>query len=163
MKIKYISLMKLKRDICRSDPSGDQVFMCCMPRPAMPVDQMHNMQDKSDDDRLQPVLRKLPIPIHEWAGLYNQERAEFGALSLCRRGRDHQIHLNTEDNPTWVHPYKMDPSQLDDLRRQMDKLHRSGGFRPSSSKYGPGCLIVRKANGYWRMCVDYRVLNTRTI
>ena len=66
-------------------------------------------------------------------------------------------------NPPWVHPYKMDPSQLDELRRQLDKLHRSGRIRPSSGPYGAGCLLVKKANGKWRMCVDYRALNTRTV
>ena len=54
----------------------------------------------------------------------------------------------------------MDPSQLDELRRQLDKLHRSGRIRPSSSPYG---LLVKKANGKWRMCVNYRALNTRTV
>ena len=57
----------------------------------------------------------------------------------------------------------MDLSQLDELRRQLDKLHRSGRIRPSSSPYGAGCLLVKKANGKWRMCVDYRALNTRTV
>ena len=34
MEIEYISLPKLKREIRRSDLTGDQVFLCCMPRPA---------------------------------------------------------------------------------------------------------------------------------
>ena len=44
MKIKNISLLKLKREIRRADLTGVQVFLCCMPRPAVPVDQMHSMQ-----------------------------------------------------------------------------------------------------------------------
>ena len=54
----------------------------------------------------------------------------------------------------------MNPSQLDELRRQLDKLHRSGQIRPSSSPYGAGCLLVKKANGKLRMCVNYLALNT---
>ena len=57
----------------------------------------------------------------------------------------------------------MDPSQLDELRPQLDKLHRSGRIRPSSSPYGAGCLLVKKANGKWRMCVHYGASNTRTV
>ena len=31
MEIEYISLPNLKREICRADLTGDQVFLCCMP------------------------------------------------------------------------------------------------------------------------------------
>ena len=163
MEIDYISLPKLKREIRRADLTGDQVFLCCMPRPAVPLDQPHNMQDKSDNDGLDPVRHKLPIRIHKWAGLYDQERAEFGDLPPHPPGTDHGIRLHTEANPPWVQPYKTDPSELDELQRQLDKLHRSGQIRPSSSRYGLGCLLLRKANGKWRMCVQYRALNTRTL
>ena len=116
MEIEYISWPKLKREIRRADLTGDQLFLCCMPRPAVPFDQMYNMQDSSDNDRLDPVRRKLPIRIHKWAGLYDRERAECRDLPPHRPERDHRIRLDTEDNPPCVHPYKMDPSQLDDLR-----------------------------------------------
>ena len=163
MEIEYILLPKLKREIRRADLTGDQVFLCCMPRPAVPVDQMYKMQASNENDGLDPVPRKLRIPLHKWADLYDREKAEYGDLSPYRPGRDHLIRLDSEDNPPWVHPYKMDPSQLDELRRQLDKLHRSGRIRPSSSPYGAGCLLVKKANGKWRMCVDYRALNTQTV
>ena len=123
MGIKYISLPKLKREIGLADRTGDQVFLCCMPPPAVPVDQMYKMQESGDDDGLDPVRRKLPIRIHKWADLYDREKAEFGDLPPHRPGRDHRIRLDSEDNPPWVHPYKMDPGQLDELRRQLDKLH----------------------------------------
>ena len=55
MEIEYISLPKPKWEIRCADLTGDQVFLCCMPRPAVPVDQMYNMQDSSDNDRLEPV------------------------------------------------------------------------------------------------------------
>ena len=61
METEYISLPKLKREIRPAALAGDQVFLCCMPRPAVLVDQMHNMQDKGDDDGLDPARRKLPI------------------------------------------------------------------------------------------------------
>ena len=72
MEIEYISLLKLKWEIRRADLLGDQVFLCCMPRPAVPVDQMYKMQESSDDDGLDPIRRKLPIRIHQWANLYDR-------------------------------------------------------------------------------------------
>ena len=163
MEIEYISLPKLKREIRRADLTGDQVFLCCMPRPAVPVDQMCKMQASDENDRLDPVRRKLPNRLHKSADLYDREKAEYGDLPPYRPGRDHRIRLDSEDNPPWVHPYKMDPSQLNELRRQLDKLHRSSRIRPSSSPYGAGCLLVKKANGKWRMCVDCQASNTQTV
>ena len=89
MEIEYISSPKLKLEIRRADLTGDQVFLSCMPPPAVPVDQMYNMQQSSDNDGLDPVRRKLRIRIHKWAGLYDREKAEFGDLSPHRPGRDH--------------------------------------------------------------------------
>ena len=127
------------------------------------VDQMYKMQATSDDDGLGPVRRKVPIGMHKWADLYDWAKAEFRDLPPHRRGRDHRIRLDSEDNPPRVHPYRMDQSQLDELRRQLDKLHQSGQIRPSSSPYAASCLLVKKAHGKWRMCVDYRASNTRPV
>ena len=52
MEIEYISLPKLKREIRRADLTEDQVFLCCMPRPAVLVDQMCKMQASDDNDGL---------------------------------------------------------------------------------------------------------------
>ena len=89
MEIEYIWLPKLKREICRADLGADQVLLCCMPRPAVPVDRMYKMQDISDNDGLDPARRRLPIRIHKWAGLYDREKADFGDLPPHRPGRDH--------------------------------------------------------------------------
>ena len=59
--------------------------------------------------------------------------------------------------------YKEDGSRLGELRRQLDKLHRPGRIPPSSSPYGAGCQMLRKANGKLRTCVNHRALNTRTV
>ena len=55
MEIGYISLPKLKQQIRRAALTGDQMFLCCMPRPAVPFDQGYNMQERNDNDGLDPV------------------------------------------------------------------------------------------------------------
>ena len=55
MEIEYIPLPKPTREISRANLTGDQVFLCCMPRPAVPVDQMYNIQENSDNEELDPV------------------------------------------------------------------------------------------------------------
>lgn len=36
-------------------------------------------------------------------------------------------------------------------------------IRPSQSLFSFPILLVKKANGTWRMCVDYKVLNEATV
>ena len=81
IEIKYIWLPKLKQEICQADLTGDQVFLCCIFPPAVPVDQMQSMQDKNNtDSELNQVPHKFPTQIHEWVRLYDRERAKFGEL-----------------------------------------------------------------------------------
>jgi len=57
----------------------------------------------------------------------------------------------------------MSPTELDELKRQLDELTQSGFIRPSKSPFGAPVLFVKKKDGTMRMCVDYRALNTITV
>jgi hypothetical protein len=36
-------------------------------------------------------------------------------------------------------------------------------IRPSTSPYASHTILVRKKNGSWRICIDYRQLNSQTV
>ncbi|GBG82472.1 hypothetical protein CBR_g34848 [Chara braunii] len=60
--------------------------------------------------------------------------------------------------------YRMSPSELDELRRQLKELVEKGWIRPSVSPYGSPVLFVpKKKEGTLRMCIDYRGLNAITV
>lgn len=59
--------------------------------------------------------------------------------------------------------YRMSQPELEELRRQLDDLIAKGYLRPSISPYASPVILVKKANGSMRMCVDYRVLNNATV
>ncbi|KAJ8751836.1 hypothetical protein K2173_026032 [Erythroxylum novogranatense] len=79
------------------------------------------------------------------------------------RDRDHRIPLLPNSKPVNVRPYRYPYYQKTEIENQVRELLASGLIRPSSSPFSSPVLLVRKANGEWRFCVDYRALNEITI
>ncbi|GKD26916.1 putative reverse transcriptase domain-containing protein [Tanacetum coccineum] len=60
-------------------------------------------------------------------------------------------------------PYRLAPSKLEELSGQLKELQDKGFIRPSSSPWGAPMLFVKKNDGSFRMCIDYRELNKLTV
>ncbi|GJR24921.1 putative reverse transcriptase domain-containing protein [Tanacetum coccineum] len=61
--------------------------------------------------------------------------------------------------PVAKSPYRLTPSELEELSGQLKELQDKGFIRPSSSPWGAPVLFVKKKDGSFRMCIDYRELN----
>ncbi|GJY65447.1 putative reverse transcriptase domain-containing protein, partial [Tanacetum coccineum] len=111
-------------------------------------------EDKSEKKRLEdvPIVRDFPEVFPEdLPGLPPTRQVEF------------RIDLVPGAAPVARAPYRLAPSEMKELSEQLKELSDKGFIRPSSSPWGAPVLFVKKKDGSFRMCIDYRELNKLTV
>ncbi|GJT89789.1 putative reverse transcriptase domain-containing protein [Tanacetum coccineum] len=109
-------------------------------------------EDKSERKQIEdvPIVRDFPEVFPEdLPGLPPARPVEF------------QIDLIPGAAPVARAPYRLAPSEMKELSEQLQELSDKGFIRPSSSPWGAPVLFVKKKDGSFRMCIDYRELNKR--
>lgn len=76
---------------------------------------------------------------------------------------DHAISILPGATPVNCRPYRYNPQQKDKIEKQVNAMLRAGTILPSMSPYASPVLLVKKKDGSWRFCVDYRRLNELTV
>ncbi|XP_057684821.1 uncharacterized protein LOC130911119 [Corythoichthys intestinalis] len=78
------------------------------------------------------------------------------------KGTEHSIRL-TDSRPFRQRSRRLAPADIEDVRKHLQELLKAGIIKESRSPYASPIVVVRKKNGTVRMCIDYRLLNSRTI
>ncbi|GJV28683.1 putative reverse transcriptase domain-containing protein [Tanacetum coccineum] len=111
-------------------------------------------EDKLKEKRLEdvPIVRESPEVFPEdLPGLPPARQVEF-KIDLVP-GAAHVVRS----------PYRLAPTEMQELSTQLQELSDRGFIRPSSSPWGAPVLFVKKKDGSFRMCIDYRELNKLTV
>ncbi|TYK20945.1 ty3-gypsy retrotransposon protein [Cucumis melo var. makuwa] len=99
-----------------------------------------------------PVVRDYPdVFPEELLGLPPHREIEF------------VIKLEPGTVPISRAPYRMAPTELKELKVQLQELLDKGFIRPSVSPWATPVLFVKKKDGSMRLCIDYRELNKVTV
>ncbi|KAJ9556370.1 hypothetical protein OSB04_010984 [Centaurea solstitialis] len=105
----------------------------------------HVVDKKAEEKSIQdiPVVREFPeVFPEELPGLPPPRQVEF------------HIDLVPGAGPIAKSPYRLAPSEMQELSNQLQEF---------SSPWGAPVLFVKKKDGSFRMCIDYRELNKITI
>jgi len=76
---------------------------------------------------------------------------------------DHQIPLLLGVKPVNIKPYRYSPTQKDEIEHQIKEMLSNGIIRTSQCPFASLVILVKKKDGSWRFCVDYRQLNNITV
>nr|GFC75519.1 DNA/RNA polymerases superfamily protein [Tanacetum cinerariifolium] len=111
-------------------------------------------EDKSEEKRLKDVsiVREFSEVFPEdLPGLPPARQVEF------------QIDLLLGAAPVARLPYRLAPVEIQELSTQLQELSNKGFIRPSSSPWGAPVLFVKKKDGSFWICIDYRELIKLTV
>lgn len=120
-----------------------------------------------DSSRILPDLDSVDVPpsdrkmlkdlIEEYADVFSQNDLDLGHFS----GVKHRIDL--EDERPFKQRYRrLPPHMFEEVADHLRQLEANGVIRPSRSPFSSPVVCVRKKDGRLRLCVDYRLLNSRT-
>jgi hypothetical protein len=89
----------------------------------------------------------------------------FAPLSALppERAFDHEIPLIPGAKLVQIQPYRYPPALKDEIERQVADMLQKGIIQPSTSSFASPVLLVRKKDGTWRFCIDFRYLNALTL
>jgi len=79
------------------------------------------------------------------------------------RSHDHNIPLLPNAKPVKVKPYRYPHSQKEQIEKMVTEMLMEGLITPSNSPFSTPIVLVKKKDGTWRFCTDYRALNIITI
>ena len=116
-----------------------------------------------------PTLDKLPSDItdqqrhqiveflQEYDDMFSRGTFDMGRTTLV----EHSI--DTGQNRPIRQALRRHPrAHLDEIDRQVDELQDSGFVEPAASPWASNVVLVRKKDGSYRLCIDYRQLNAIT-
>uniref|UniRef100_A0A0A9D1W1 Reverse transcriptase domain-containing protein n=1 Tax=Arundo donax TaxID=35708 RepID=A0A0A9D1W1_ARUDO len=80
-----------------------------------------------------------------------------------QRSCDHSIPLLDGAKPVNLKPYRYSPQLKDEMEKQITEMLQKGIIQHSTSPFSSPVLLVKKKDGTWRFCVDFRKLNAMTV
>ncbi|KAK8767610.1 hypothetical protein V5799_005610 [Amblyomma americanum] len=121
--------------------------------------------EKPPDDYADMICSDLPaMQAHDLRCLLSSfcDIFDFDARVLTRTSVvTHRI--NTGDAaPLHRRPYRVSSAERTVMNQEVDKMLAKDIIEPSSSPWSSPVVLVKKKDGSWRFCVDYRHLNRTT-
>jgi len=122
------------------------------------VDPVEPEPSKVADSHLEPQQEtELHELLTEFSDIFSDE---LGRTTLV----NHHINLKPQVAPIRSAPYPLSPDKLEFVKKEIETLKKQGIVEdaPSDCSWAAPIVVVKKTDGGWRLCTDYRKLNAAT-
>jgi hypothetical protein len=115
----------------------------------------HQVTDMEPSQNIHPSMQAM---LQNFSNLF----AEPSSLPTTRE-IDYGIPLKEDTEPVNVRPYRYTHYQKNEIEKQVQEMLRVGLVRHNTSPFSSLVLLVKKKDGNWCFCTDYRAFNAVTI
>ncbi|UYV72292.1 K02A2.6-like [Cordylochernes scorpioides] len=110
------------------------------------------------DERLNEEQKSMIAEcLEKYSEVFDFDRKSFSTTSNVK----HKIDTS-DSRPIKQRPYRVSPVERRAIQSEVDKMIKMGIVQPSESPWSSPVVLVKKKDGSWRFCVDYRKLNKVT-
>ncbi len=102
--------------------------------------------------RLQDILDR-------YEGIFSKNKTDIGLSKLA----EHDIVLEPDAKYFREAPRRLNDEKKKAADETIKELLKAGLIRESKSPFASGIVMVRKKDGSYRMCIDFRMLNKITV
>jgi hypothetical protein len=124
-----------------------------------PTETIHSLSVSQDDqDQLSGIPPQIQAVVQHFSHLFQEPTSVPPSRDV-----DHHIPSVPGAQPVNIRPYRYSPQQKSEIEKQVEDMLKRGVIRHSVSAFASLVLLVKKKDGTWRFCVDYRHLNAITV
>ncbi|UYV64396.1 hypothetical protein LAZ67_3000523 [Cordylochernes scorpioides] len=115
------------------------------------------LQNLISDDLSEEQQSQILSILKRYDKIFDKNNEPVKQTSLAK----HKIETGNHQ-PIKHRPYRVSPTERQAIQTEVDKMLDAGIIRHSESPWSSPVILVKKKDGNWRFCVDYRRLNKVT-
>ena len=112
-----------------------------------------------DTDLSKDQMKRLKNLINKYKDIIGERIEDLGSTKIVQ----HVIETLPNTQPIRSRPYNIPVHLRAEVKSQIDKMLDQGLITMSTGSWSSPIVLVKKKDGSWRFCVDYRKLNAVTV